>query len=479
MDIGTILTGIAAILNTMGNRDTQSGLHRLWMYLMGRPDLTYKEDNAAITSATLHKLQQASPPHIAVVGMTSAGKSSLINVLFGSPIAEVKGTPDTTRSIFRVTFPSGLVVYDTPGIFGDEKLPNENITRLFLGFPQDSSLPIVPHVPFRPDASVPTTVELSPSDIREEAPLDAVLWVVDASATLDRLTKPARKAFYLEIEKYYGSRVVVAGTHLDRLDVLPADQRNEMLELWAEVSGGHMIPVCALMKEELIRQGGSAEGAGEGLDKLVVALFRSLSDEASLTKLQESLLAERKLSRLSFVIIEASKIIASTILLDGAHEGDIRVALVTLFAIICVHYSVDEQTWRKYHGNAVMIGQQAPTLGREIERKLRDPEGFWERLLWLFGKQYFDESTRYRKLGVRGLEVLLPSLYQTLYDLESPNTPVVPATSIIQSVRSIKNKLEPLIEENRSQELANKISQLLIPLFVGKGSKVGTLTQPH
>ncbi len=88
----------------------------------------------------------STPPCIALVGMTSAGKSSLINALFGKPVTEVKRTADTTHLVNRIEFSSDLVIYDTPGVGGEQF---ENITRLFLGIPQDDELEHADSVPLK------------------------------------------------------------------------------------------------------------------------------------------------------------------------------------------------------------------------------------------------------------------------------------------------------------------------------------------
>ena len=107
------------------------------------------QDESSVVSRALHRLQKgdAAAPRIVLVGETSTGKSALVNALFGSSLAEVRLTTDTTDSVLCVQFPSNLVIYDTPGIFGEEKL--ENITRLFIGLEQDyDKTTHVKYVPF-------------------------------------------------------------------------------------------------------------------------------------------------------------------------------------------------------------------------------------------------------------------------------------------------------------------------------------------
>ena len=455
MPVGELLSGIAAIVKTASDKNVRADAQRLIQYIRSHPEARYKDNNATITSKALHRMQQGSSPRIAVVGITGSGKSSLVNKLFGSPLADVKRTPDTTSSVLRVEFPSGLVVYDTPGVFGDEKFPYENITRLFLDIPQDSDLSKVQQVPYRASASVADPTNLSLEKIKEIAPIDTVLWVVKASETPNRLYKKAFEAFYLQLKGRYEGHVVVAGTHLDLLDSATVEEKNRMLELWAEISEGHLIPVSSL------------EGKEEGLDALVLALFRTLADKTSLAKLQASLLTERKLNRLSFVITETSTLLSSIILLDGEKEEEIKIASVTLFAFICNHYSVDEETWLKYHGNALEIGTLAPSVGKAVVNKVRKPKNLWERIRSVFGAKFFDKETKYYPLGVRGIEILLPSIYRILYEFEEPETSELSDEDVLKSVKVSAKSLKSLIDKRNESELAIKIGELLTSLFSG------------
>jgi predicted GTPase len=109
----------------------------------------YSDETPDLISKTLHRMQTGSPPRIALVGMTSAGKSSLINALFGESISEVRRNADTTNCVLTAEFPSGLVIYDTPGLAGDEELGYENITRLFLDLQQEEDSTNFTSVPFQ------------------------------------------------------------------------------------------------------------------------------------------------------------------------------------------------------------------------------------------------------------------------------------------------------------------------------------------
>ena len=45
------------------------------------------QDQASVVSRALHRLQKGVAPHIVIVGATSAGKTLLVNKLFGDPVA--------------------------------------------------------------------------------------------------------------------------------------------------------------------------------------------------------------------------------------------------------------------------------------------------------------------------------------------------------------------------------------------------------
>jgi GTP-binding protein Era len=79
----------------------------------------------------------------AVVGRPSAGKSTLINLLCGEPVAIVSPVPQTTRNAIRgiVNRPQGqLVLVDTPGMHLSEKKFNRRLTETALRAAGESEL---------------------------------------------------------------------------------------------------------------------------------------------------------------------------------------------------------------------------------------------------------------------------------------------------------------------------------------------------
>lgn len=377
---------------------------KIMEYLASRSDLRYSTDNSAVVSKALHRIQSEVPPSIAVVGMTSAGKSTLINALFGHAVAETKKTRDTTQEVMKVVFPTGLVIYDTPGILGDERL--ENMTRAFIGLEQipDENEFIVDSVPVK-DSTNGQIQQLSAIDIAREIKIDLILWVVDTSMTRNRSVNRDLRGFFADLRGHHPNKIVVAGTHLDEIEKLSEGEKNQMLKDWSSISGGNLIPVS------------STEGTG--LDSLVVEVFRNVSQTVSLSKLQESLVSIRKLDRLSFVITEASSLIAGLVMLTGRQEDEIQVTSIILWSLICNHYSVDQDTWLRINGNAIKLGNEVKSAGVYEGEKERSPRTWWERVKkWWDGTKFYEPFTEYRPLGVGGIAGYLPEVYELLHSLE-------------------------------------------------------------
>lgn len=306
----------------------------------------------------LHRMNTGSAPRIALVGMTSAGKSSLINALFGKPISEVRRTADTTNCVLAAEFPSGLLIYDTPGLAGDQDSGYENITRLFLELPQEEDATQFATVPFQDKST--EIVELLPDQLKQLPKLDAVVFLADISRTLNKYEKKALREFFLELDSKFQGHVVVAGTHFDELNKLSAQERQGQLDSYNRIFGNQLTPVSSV--------------SGEGLSKLVINLFRIMPQKVAPAKLQESLINTRRLNRLSFVITESSNLPAEIILLKANQSDDIHAAYLWLFALICKHYSVDEDTCLTCNGDALKIGSKAINAGNK-EYEIEDNIG--------------------------------------------------------------------------------------------------------
>lgn len=417
------------------------------------PDLLNeaKQDDKSAVSRALHRLHQGdgTAPRIALVGETSTGKTMLVNTLFGEKLGDEKLTADTTSWVLRAKFPSNLVIYDTPGVFGDEKL--ENKTRLFIGLKQCfDEKTHVDRVPFQQNHKYKKIIELPREDIGDY-PIDLVLWTINISKPLTRSTKNDHKSFFSELEKKYRGQLIVAGTHLDVLNKVTPEEKQEMLRTWNEISNNQIIPV-------------SSE-TGEGLSDLVVELFKRLPGDVSLSKMQESLNEVKKIDRLSFIITEISHPLADIILMTADEQEEIKIYILILITMLCHHYSVNEKTWVRLHGNSQEIARLVQESSTTTERVERPPRGIWEHIKSWFGEVYFRTVTEYQQLGVEGLSELLVDFYEMIHKFERSENPPLTHNEIYQKVRAHRKALNPLIRAENTAKLAPHINNLLRSLL--------------
>jgi hypothetical protein len=439
------LLGKAVVFAT--REDVQDVAKKIWAALTAEQTKVHDDTNPTIVSKALHRMNAGRPPRIALAGMTSAGKSSLANALFGSPIAEVRRTPDTTDCVLEVKFPSGLVVYDTPGLFGNGSY--ENITRAVLGLDQDPALELVQTIPFVDGSK---QKQMIPCDeIRKRAPLpDVVVLALDADRTMSRHDKAELKAFHGQLVAEYPGRLVAAATKdddlgLGRLSV--QDRDGQLANCRYVIGGGPLLPISAF--------------TGAGLGELVVALFQALPDIVSLSKMQESLRTERRLGRLAFVISEAAGIVAEMAVLTGKQVEQIHVASFYLFASICKHYEVDEDTWMKLHGNAAAIGATSQEAGVKVVKKLRDPRTFFETIQSWFGKKFEYEVREFERIGIGGIAAILPGIYALLREFSESPAPVLSEREIASRLRNHSGEIDRLVAETDRVGLAAILSALL------------------
>ena len=67
------------------------------------------------SSSKIEQIPQDSLPEFAFIGRSNVGKSSLINMLTGRPLAKVSGTPGKTRLINHFTVNDRWYLVDLPG----------------------------------------------------------------------------------------------------------------------------------------------------------------------------------------------------------------------------------------------------------------------------------------------------------------------------------------------------------------------------
>lgn len=424
--------------------------------IRGIMDLVEENESSVVLKA-LHrlKLEDGPAPRIAIVGETSAGKTALVNALFSSQLREERLTADTTPSVFRVQFPSNLVIYDTPGIFGDEKL--ENITRSFIGLRQRyNQAARVRSVPFQTAPNSEEIIHLSGKSIRKEAPIDLVLWTVNVSRPLNRVMRDALDLFFTQLDKKFGKHLVVAGTHLDALQEISDEEAKEQLRVWNEISNDQIIPLSSMK--------------GDDLTDLVKELFKRLPRTASWSKLQQSLNQVAKINRCSFVVTEMSHPLAMIMLMSGDNLEEIEIDVTILITLLCSHYSVDTETWKDLHGDSIAIARQVrQTSGVDQIGVRQAPAGVWENIKSWFGDTFYGTGDgtgeRYRILGVQGLSELLPIFYELIHEFEDFDHPPLTRESISQVVRAQQTYLEPLVKSEDSEKLALRINDLLKSLL--------------
>ena len=402
----------------------------------------YQENRNDIVSKALHRMSAGRAPRIAVVGPTSAGKSRLVNTLFGHPVAKVDRTPDTTNVIFRVDFPSGLVVFDTPGILGLNET-YENVTRLFMGLKQDPELGRANEVPFQFNGNKKTTYYI-PSKMEEYAEFDCVLLVVNAHRTLQRGDRNALKSFFAELDELYKGRLVVAGTQIDLFK--DKHERAAMLDTMKFVFQDRLHAI--------------SNETGEGMSELVAALFETLPEKASLARLQQSLVSEQKLSRLGFVLAEASDLLARIVLLDGEQREEIEVSSILLYAMISNHYSVNEQKWMELNGDAMSIAAAARSQGVAYESVRREPDGWWETVKSWFGETFSRTVVKYQRLGYDGLSYLVPRIATTIQRLEG-STGAPSDDAVLGTLKEARKEIDKAVAKGKKSDLSKAILQVL------------------
>ena len=127
-------------MTTTDPRRLSAGIEQLLADVFGADEirkLIGGEDEEAIdllANEEIGKILGREQTRIAIVGTSNVGKSSLVNELFRDEVVLEGARVDVTNQVTRVALPSGMVLYDTPGLGGlDEE--NEEITRAFLGLP--------------------------------------------------------------------------------------------------------------------------------------------------------------------------------------------------------------------------------------------------------------------------------------------------------------------------------------------------------
>ncbi len=295
-------------------------------------------DESTIISKILHEIEMPQAPNISLVGMASAGKSSLVNALFGNPISDVKKSVNTTDCIVKTTFKSELVIYDTPGVGGDERL--ENLTRAFLGLHQLPNFHNLTDIPFK-EYNEDEIMHIPVDEINHKAPVDFILFVVDLDRALLRNEQKDIELLIEEISSLYKNRFMVVGTHLDLIENL--EEKQEIIESYKSLSNQHFVCVSSV--------------TGRGLDNLVISLFNLMPNETYLSKLQQSLVDARKIAKDRLAVIDVSKRTA-TILTEDGDKYSRKLRILALYSSICNHYAAKQSFWETHKETALKLGDK-------------------------------------------------------------------------------------------------------------------------
>ena len=231
-------------------------------------------DGASPPSNVPLNLDREGPPSIIVVGRTGAGKSTLVNTLFGRDVAETGTRSDVTSGVAKYVLPNtGVAIYDTPGAAGFNESA-ENSMRRFL------------------------QLEV-PASERQALEADAVVFVF----TYERITRLDFE-FYTEVAAVYGSRLIPVKNC--RSGETERDFRSN-LELVEAHTGRRPIPVNAV--------------DGQGISELIGEAFRLLPVKRVLA-FNRSLESNRQRAR-DLTVNFARKFAALAVVARGSQATDV------------------------------------------------------------------------------------------------------------------------------------------------------------
>ena len=260
--------------------------------------------------------------HVAIVGRTNAGKSTLVNRLVGEKVSIVSPVPQTTRNLVigvRNEPHAQLVLVDTPGFH----LPEHELNRRMIDEARGGM-----------------------------AGVDAVVLVIDAS---DRIGKGDH--FVLEQVKKLGTPFVVA---LSKVDLVQDKQRLlPMLERFQEAGAAALVPVSA-------KQGLNVDALVEEVVKLLPEMPAIYPRDVTTDQTERFLVAE--LIREKILLATRQEVPhAAVVLVERMAEKEKRdgTPLLVVEATIAVE---------KENQKAILIGKQGAMLGRIGSEARKDIE---------------------------------------------------------------------------------------------------------
>ena len=226
-------------------------------------------------------LDREGPPSLVVVGRAGAGKSTLVNTLFGRDVAETGTRSDVTTGVSRFVLPkTGVAIYDTPGAAGFNESAEDSMRR-FLQLE-------------------------TPEGRRQAIDADVVVFVF----TYERITRLDFE-FFDEVSAVYGPRLIPVKNY--RSGETERDFRSN-LELVEARAGRRPLAVNAL--------------TGDGIGELIGEAFRLLPVKRVLA-FNRSLESNRRHAR-ELAVNFARKYTALGVVVRGGQATDVSGRLTKL-----------------------------------------------------------------------------------------------------------------------------------------------------
>jgi small GTP-binding protein len=226
-------------------------------------------------------LARSGPPALVIVGRTGAGKSTLINQIFGKKVAVTGSSPDVTQGIDVYKIPkTGLTIFDTPGAGGLDD-GTEGAMRTFL------------------QLDVPRSK-------RTKIPADVVIFLFSH----DRVTR-FDLDFFKEVDAIYGPRLLLVKNTKQTESVADRAKNSDAIE---SKTARKPLLVDALV--------------GQGTPEVIREVFRMLP-ASRLLEFNQSLKAYRQRAR-SMAKVYATKYAAVAIVARGTESATVRQRIQTL-----------------------------------------------------------------------------------------------------------------------------------------------------
>ena len=377
-------------------------------------------------SGGLHRLLiLPEQPQILLIGPTNCGKDTLSIQLFNKNavsalgvvqlpdgtfvnVLEDEDAPDKTRAVIRVEFGDGrstdrgLVLFNTPGLYGDNPTLDE-MTRALLGLDTENS---VSEIRYIDAARSPAECESLPvEDIPVDLEKDLVVYMVNLAMTPlgSRVAGDIRRDLQA-IRERVGDRLIVVGSFLDQIQKWRPEIQERRRSTWSEIV------------QNDIRMVEYSGRTGEGVPNVIHQLLRGSNRDPS--EFLPFLRDEQKASRLSYSLYSLASLISSSCFPEQSLPYTDLISAITISSLLhmTVHYSVSEEEWFAKNGDISKIVKDG--MSKETVSKERHPKGFLERISrWWSGKRFYEDFQVYH-ISVDGLSEVSALLYALIHEME-------------------------------------------------------------